>query len=155
MVGKGYKKVAICVMSKCKMRAQPHLHLLLYMPPQKMKSAQLNYLGFILPVGGVLLIRPLAAQNNPSCLNANFNIQPDRIILDVIKIIFGVQMHWLVAAPVDLPPAGQTLRDGETLSLPGLIFLDQVRQFGTRTDQAHMAPQDVEELGHFVQAKAA
>src|SRR6266496_5713448 len=103
----------------------------------------------------VLLIRAFPNQYDPDRTHHNLQIQPDGIILDVVQIIFGVQMHRLVAATVDLPPTRETGWDSESFPLPWLVFIDEKRHLGTRAHEAHCPSQDVEKLREFVEAEAA
>src|SRR3990172_1537201 len=70
-------------------------------------------------------------------------------------MVIRVQVHRLVAAPVDLPPAGQALRDGEAASLPGIVLLDEPGHLRPGTDQAHLTPQHVNHLWELIQAEAS
>ncbi len=52
----------------------------------------------------------------------------------------------------DLPPAGDAGADEVALVLPVLVVLDDLGQLGARSDEAHLAREDVEELGELIQA---
>src|SRR5215216_3351510 len=102
-----------------------------------------------------LLVRSSPNENNPDRANDDLQIEPDRIILDVIQIVLGVQVHGLVTPAVDLPPPCQTGWHRKTLSLPRLILIDEIRHFRTGTYETHRPSQDVEKLREFIQAEAA
>ncbi len=55
-----------------------------------------------------------------------------------------MQMHWFVAAAVDLPPTGEPRWNGKALSLPGLIFFYKIRHLGAWSDKAHGPDQYIE-----------
>ncbi len=75
--------------------------------------------------------------------------------MHVVNVFFGVQMERFVGTAVDLPPASHALRHGKAFALPGFVLVHQPGQLGARPHQAHVADQDVEQLGQFVQAGAA
>ena len=68
-----------------------------------------------------------------------------------------MQVHRFVAASIHLPPTSHSLRDGEALTLPGLIALDLALwkfQDKPQANQAHIPFENVPDLGQFVQARA-
>ena len=71
------------------------------------------------------------------------------------EVILSAEVHGFVCPPVDLPPAGETLRDFKAFALPGGVLLHDLGQFRAWSNQAHVAAQDVKELRNFVQAGAA
>ena len=87
-----------------------------------------------------------SGKNGTDRLKENHHVQPRGVMLDVIQILFGMEVHRFVAAAVDLPPAGRPGRNREPLPLPGFVLLHQVRHFRPRANQAHFAPENVEEL---------
>src|SRR3990172_2383784 len=70
----------------------------------------------------------------------------------IIQVVFGVQVHWFIAASIYLPPSRDALGHSEACPLPGFILLDQIWQFRTRPNQAHIPPYNIEQLGKFIQA---
>src|SRR5262249_57898794 len=59
-------------------------------------------------------------------------------------------------AVLDLRPAGDARPDGVTLHVEGDLareLLDEERTFGPRADEAHVALEDVPELGQFVEPR--
>ncbi len=56
--------------------------------------------------GSTTLICAFAAQNDPEGLDQDLNIEPKRVISNVVQIFLGMQVHGLVAATMDLPPTG-------------------------------------------------
>ena len=86
----------------------------------------------------------------------DLDVEPERPVLDVEVVEPGSLVDRGVAAQaVDLRPAGQAAGH----PVPGVRTrgrarpnsLDEVRPLGPRADQAHVAPQDVEQLGQLVQ----
>ena len=81
-------------------------------------------------------------------------IEPERPALDVVEVVLDAFPQRGPPAPaVDLGPAGHPAGHG----VPQVVFghgmaelLDEDRALGPRADQAHLAPQDVEELGQLV-----
>src|SRR5690349_4275928 len=100
------------------------------------------------------LVRPFTSQDNPERSQENLEIQPDRIVFDVVEILLRVQMHRLITATVDLPPACHPWRNRKASVLPGLVGLDKQGQFGAGSNEAHRPSQYVEELGTLVQTEA-
>jgi len=82
---------------------------------------------------------PLSPNNNSDRFDQDEYIQQQGIILDIKDIVFGVQMHWFVAAPIDLLPTGDPMRYSKALSLPVFIFFDQIKNVGSRSSQAHFS----------------
>src|SRR5690606_35962608 len=74
---------------------------------------------------------------------------------DVIKIEFGVLMHWPITSAADLPPAGKPWPNVVTTVLPRLVPLDDLDEFRTGPDQAHVTGDDVEQLWQLVNAQPA
>lgn len=68
-----------------------------------------------------LSIRPFALKNYADGAPQDLQVQQRRVMADVIEIIFGIQMHRLIATSTDLPPSCDTRRHGKTLVLPGFV----------------------------------
>lgn len=60
-----------------------------------------------------------------------------------------------VAAPADLPEAGESGNHGKTHLVPGKVFLDFGRKRRAGAYNGHVASQDVEKLRQFVQTEFA
>jgi len=91
-----------------------------------------------------------ASYHDPNRADQYPDVEPDGIVLNIVEVVFRVQVHGPVAASVNLPPAGHTLRHGKPFSLPGLVILYQVGQFRPGTHQTHMSAQYIEQLREFI-----
>src|SRR5438105_4869532 len=74
-------------------------------------------------------------------------------VLDVEEIQPQVILEIEFAPSAHLPQAGDAGRDLEALHLPVLVPIDLVRQGWSRTHQAHLALQHVQELRELVEAE--
>src|SRR6185436_9022352 len=89
----------------------------------------------------------------------DFQIEANRPVFDVIQVVLDSFLQRGVAAPaVDLRPASQAglyfvaehvLRDLV------LELFDEVRPFGPRTDNRHVAAHDIPELRNLVEVRAS
>jgi len=102
-------------------------------------------------VAGHQLIRPSSLDDGLDGPPQDLDIQPERVVFDIVQILVGVQVHRLIGPAVDLPPAGQPLWYLKPLALPGFILVDQPGQLRPRSHQAHLACEDVEKLRQSVQ----
>ncbi len=84
----------------------------------------------------------------------NFQVQPERIVLNIVQIILGVQVHGAAAAAIDLPPASHARQHAKALPLPGLVLGGHIRHLGAWADQAHIAAQHIDQLRQLVEAEA-
>ena len=68
----------------------------------------------------------------------------------------GIHPHHFVKGRLilarDLPESGQTGKGAETLALPGLVFVGFDHHARAGTNDAHIAAEDVNELGKFVES---
>src|SRR6187399_2111345 len=80
------------------------------------------------------LVCSIATPHNHDRLEQNAQIEPEGVILDVVEILLRVQMHRLLAATIDLPPAGHAGQDTQPLPLPGLILGRDVGNLRARAD---------------------
>ena len=89
----------------------------------------------------------------------DLDVECDRPVLDVVQVVLEALFERRVAAPaVDLRPAGDAglhLVAQHVLREAMLELLDEERALGTRTDDRHVAAQDVPELRQFVEVEAA
>src|SRR5271157_74637 len=80
-------------------------------------------------------------------------VHPERPVLDIIY----VQPHHVLKrkfAPARyLPEAGEPRPDAQAFLMPGSISLHFQRDRRSRTDKAHVAQKDVDQLRHLVQAR--
>ena len=67
---------------------------------------------------------PPSFEHQSDGLPENLQIQQKRVVLDVVQIIFDVQVQGLIAAATDGLPACHALGYGETLALSGLITIE-------------------------------
>src|SRR5687768_2789354 len=74
----------------------------------------------------------------------------ERLPTDVLEVKAHPLVESQAAAAGHLPQAGDARLDVETAALPGLVLLGLLGQRRTRTDQAHVALEHVEELGQLV-----
>ena len=79
-------------------------------------------------------------------------IKKRRHIVDIEKIEYDHIIKIDGAAARDLPQASAARYDGQPSPVPVLILFEFVRQTRARTDQAHLAPQNVKQLGQLVKA---
>src|SRR3981081_1709642 len=105
--------------------------------------------------------RANASQNDPKGTQNDDKIQPQRAMLQIVKIVFQLGAHavWIVGvALVDLSPSGDAGRDDaaqlEVRNVAG-ITLAQHQRLGAWTDPAHFALQDIDDLGQFIEPEAA
>ena len=86
-------------------------------------------------------------------------VEPDGPVFDVVDVVLDAAGEVVAAAQaVDLGPAGHAgfhQVAGEVVGDFGREVFDVVRAFGARADQAHVAAEDVPELGKFVEVPAA
>ena len=113
-----------------------------------------NRVAFMMPEDNVASIGALATQHHPQGHDQYLQVEPDRIMLDIIQVFLGVQVHGFITAAVDLPPPGHALRHGKAFALPQVIFFNQLWHFRAGPYQAHFTLEYVEELGEFIQAGA-
>jgi len=118
-------------------------------------------------VGGVLAsqesvalglsLRDIAhlAQNSREGANQYLQIEKKRFV----DYVMNVQIdHFFEGSPVfaaGLPKAGEPGQSVTALSVSRQVPFVFVRQTWTRPDQAHFAPDDIQDLGKFVQTQSA
>ncbi len=82
-------------------------------------------------------------------------LQPQRPVVDVVVVESGtVGDRGLPAQPVGLGPAGDPALDAVAVGIAGHLgrkLFDELGPLGPGADQAHVAAQDVEQLGQLVQ----
>src|SRR5690242_8264885 len=96
------------------------------------------------PSSVVELVRSAAGKQRGDGLEQNLQIEPDRVVANVVHIETHTLLVGEIAAPADLPEAGESRLDGRQIVLP----LAELGQLGhgdhTRADQAHLAAQHIE-----------
>src|SRR5262249_2216607 len=85
----------------------------------------------------------------------DLQVEPWRPVFDVINIELRHLLERQTVTPADLRQAGQTGFDVQTFSVPGFITFDLIWNGRARTDQRHLAFEDVEDLGQLVEARSA
>ena len=97
-----------------------------------------------------MLVGPFAEQQGGDGLEQEFDIHPHGLGLD----IFHIQLHLLLEGDLrtarDLPGAGDAGDDLEPAAVGQGILIDLRGHRGARTDQGHIALEDVPQLGQFV-----
>lgn len=93
-------------------------------------------------------------QNGGNGLRQDFEVEPERPVIDVFHVEFHPFFEGNGAAAVDLPQAGDARADAEAVAVPVLIE-SLVIAHGKRpgADQAHVALQDVEELRKLINTR--
>src|SRR5439155_26107427 len=90
-------------------------------------------------------------------LEQGLEVQRHRPVMDVIEVGLVALLDGRVAAPaVDLSPAGDPRLDVVAQDVARHApseLLDEARPFGPGPDEAHVATQDVEELGQLIEAR--
>lgn len=99
------------------------------------------------------LHRPFLFQNTHNRLKQNLKIQPHIPIRNILRI----QLHHFLeicnlASAAYLPHAGDSGFDGETGAVVEFVFFPFVECGWAGAYQGHVAFQDIEELGEFIQA---
>jgi hypothetical protein len=98
-----------------------------------------------------------SASDRLKSLEEDHQIQQDRSVLDVVQVklkLFDLTFQGVAVAAIDLGPAGQARLDGKAEGIKWHSFFDffgEVAADGPRTDEAHVAPEDVDQLRQFIQ----
>ena len=97
-------------------------------------------------------IRPFMAQNNCNGTPKEHEIQPDAPVMHIPTIHLSALGVVDITSSAGLPHAGDAGEDGVVLfdifPIPRDFFLDD----GAGSDKAHLALQDVQELGQLIEA---
>src|SRR5690606_7547085 len=83
----------------------------------------------------------------------DLHIEPRRPVLRIVQVEVNHLVERQVASPVHLPQPGQAGPHQEPLLLPLLILLDLARQGRAWPDEAHIAPQDIDQLRQLVETE--
>lgn len=107
------------------------------------------------------LSRPKPGQYNPHRAEHDRQVEPDGQVFDVVEVVFEF-FHGVFdaggVALLDLGPAGDAGFDSVAPLIKGdlaLKLLYKLDLFGTGTDDAHVALQNIPQLRQLVQAEAA
>ena len=102
-----------------------------------------------------ILADPLPLEDFLKSHPENLDIEPERPVVDVPDIVFEFFLPADGIATIDLRPAGDA---GAHLVAAGLfrrVAVEVFHQQRARPDQAHVALEDVEQFGEFVEAGGA
>ena len=101
-----------------------------------------------------ILLRASPAQNSRDGQEQDFDIEPEGPVVNVLQVeadpFFEVD-NFIAAA--DLPEAGEAGFDAQAAAMGKVAEpFDFIHREGTLTDEAHIAVQDIQELGEFIEA---
>ena len=108
-----------------------------------------------------LLHRTLACQNNPDRPQKDHEIKDYAAVLDIVEIVHQLLARifdGIAVGVIDLRPAGDSGRYHMPFGIIGNLLgvhLHQAERLRPRTDQAHFALEDIQQLGHFIQPRLA
>ena len=98
---------------------------------------------------------PLARDEHQHCARHNIGIQPDRPVANIVLIQFDALFKTGGVAPADLPHAGHSGADHlvelDALAIQGALL----GKIGARPDQTHLALDDIDQLGKFIETELA
>ena len=97
----------------------------------------------------------LALEDFTDCHEQYFDIQPEGVVIDIPYVEGELVLPGEGVAPVHLCPAGDAGEDFVAARLFGGVAVEVLDQQRARTHQAHLAFEDVEEFGEFIQAGGA
>src|ERR1700693_3203549 len=101
---------------------------------------------------GYPLARALSKKDNPKRLEQNLDIQKKRMVLDVVDVVLQLLHRLFHASAVrvtHLSPASDARFRAVANRIVGYLLgqhLDELRPFGPRTDEAHLAFQHIDQL---------
>src|SRR5262245_46746060 len=101
--------------------------------------------------------RPVPDQNDGNCSKEDFEIKPERPIINVFEVKANPILEILdIVAAADLPETGQARFHTQTPAISQIIKTpDFVHWQRARSDQAHLATQHIIKLGPFIEAEFA
>lgn len=100
-------------------------------------------------------------QHDLDRIEDDVGVEGERDVLEVVEVVFELGdgiFDGVAVFVVDLGPAGDAGEDGVAVAVEGDLLgegFDELGAFGARSDDGHVAPEDVEELGEFVDAEFA
>ena len=109
-------------------------------------------------IGALKKLLPFSLKQNKYRIKQDFKIQGERHVFDVQQIEFQALNHLVYVGSVavfDLSPGSDTGAYFEQVFImwcTGYNLIDVKLPFGAWANQGHFPPQDVPELGQFVQA---
>jgi len=98
-----------------------------------------------------LLHCPFSQENDEDRPHQYFNVEPYRPIIDVFQVQFHPLVEVNLVPSAHLPETRNSGFHAQAPPLPPFIFLNLFRYWGPGAHKAHIPPQNVEELGEFVQ----
>ena len=99
------------------------------------------------------LIGSVAFENGPERLGDKLDVRREVRMANVFVVEAHPVFESYVAATADLPEAGKSRPYGKAHLVPWEIFADFGRERGTGTDDGHVSPKNVEQLGKLVEAE--
>src|SRR6187397_1922624 len=82
----------------------------------------------------------------------NFEINPERLLSNVLKVHSDHVVEGGATAAMNLPQTGNSRLGFENpATMPKLIALELVRDRRSRANEGHLSSQDIDELRQFVQ----
>src|SRR3989442_1713867 len=103
-------------------------------------------------------IRVAVVETDPEGQEQDLQVEAEAPALDIVEVVLDPLLDRGAAPPaVDLRPAGDArlhLVAEHVAGHPPAELLDEAWALGARADEAHLAPQDVPELGQLVEAPA-
>lgn len=106
-------------------------------------------------------LRPPHAEHGFGGLQDDLDVQERVAVLQIVEVVFQFLFSVLDprgVAVVDLGPAGDAGAEPVAVGVEGDLFFElggEFGLFGSRPDDAHLAPEDVPELGDLVKAELA
>ncbi|MGA2323566.1 MAG: hypothetical protein ABSG22_06935 [Sedimentisphaerales bacterium] len=94
-------------------------------------------------------------QDDRDCLEEDVGVKEERPFLYVEVIVFEFVFGFEVVIGANLSKACNARLDGKPNTLQGTVTPDKIRTFGSWPHQTHIAPQDVEQLRKFIEARSA
>jgi hypothetical protein len=94
-------------------------------------------------------------QDDGNCSEEDVGVKEEGAFLYVEVIVFELVLWLEVIKGTNLGKASNTWFDGKPDTLQGPVSSDEVRAFGSRADQTHIAPQDVEELRKLIKTRSS
>ena len=98
---------------------------------------------------------PADAEGGQGGESQDLQVVQDRDLGEILEIAFRAFMKGLLAPLRDLPWPGNPRLDSVALMLPGLVPGDDLNHLGPWPDQAHLALENVDELGELIEAPLA
>ena len=101
------------------------------------------------------LVCAVAFKNRLECFGDQLDVGAEVPVAHILVVQAHPFLKADVAAPADLPEAGESGNHGKTHLVPGKVFLDFGRKRRAGAHNGHVASQDVEKLRQFVQTELA